>query len=345
MNDIALVMIVRNEERCIQRCLSSVKPFVNKLVVVDTGSTDATVRLCQEAGAEVHHFEWCDDFSAARNYALEVADASWNLVLDADEWITSDFKLTQKELEDSFIGLIKISSHFEVNALAQNDISWLPRLLPRGVQYQGIVHEQPVSALPKKRLNLLVQHDGYLKANNVSKNGRNKHLLLKSLDKTPLDPYILYQLGVDDEIYGDVSTAADFYEKAHSLIDQDYAYKKVLVVRWLHCLTQIKRTDQAVHLIEQYRMLYQNSADFFFTAGNVFLDHAIQNPDLAMGQWLPMAIQSWEQCLAIGDGFEEEGSVVSRGGHLAAKNLHAVYSSLGDKEKSAYYLHMATMRT
>lgn len=263
MSDITLVMIAKNEEHCIQRCLLSVKPFVKKLVVVDTGSSDATVRLCEEAGAEVHHFEWCHDFSAARNFALDVADSNWNLMLDADEWITSDFLIEKKELEVPFIGLIKIINHHETSGLPQTRMSWLPRLLPRAVRYQGLVHEQPVSDLPRKRLNLLVQHDGYSKANNASKKGRNKRLLLKALEKTPLDPYILYQLGVDEEIYGDLSIAADLYERAHELIDKDYAYKQVLVVRWLHCLTQTQRTEQAVSLVERYKDVYPSSPDFF----------------------------------------------------------------------------------
>jgi glycosyltransferase involved in cell wall biosynthesis len=52
---------------------------------VDTGSTDRTIEIAREFGAEVHSFAWCDDFSAARNAALEHATGDWILIIDADE--------------------------------------------------------------------------------------------------------------------------------------------------------------------------------------------------------------------------------------------------------------------
>jgi len=87
MANLALVMIVRNEARCIERCLSSARTQVDTMLVLDTGSDDDTVERARGAGARVAHFPWCDDFAAARNAALEEANADWSLVLDADEWI------------------------------------------------------------------------------------------------------------------------------------------------------------------------------------------------------------------------------------------------------------------
>ena len=88
MQRIALVMIVRDEARCLERCLASARPWVDEMVVLDTGSRDGTPEIASAMGARVSHFEWCDDFAAARNAALALTDAAWRLVLDADEWIT-----------------------------------------------------------------------------------------------------------------------------------------------------------------------------------------------------------------------------------------------------------------
>src|SRR5690349_2282865 len=87
MTRLALVMIARDAEASIARALESARPHVDRMIVVDTGSSDATREAAAGCGAEVSAFAWCDDFSAARNAALARSDAAWNLVMDSDEWI------------------------------------------------------------------------------------------------------------------------------------------------------------------------------------------------------------------------------------------------------------------
>ena len=78
-------MIVKNEEHFLPNCLASVIGVVDEIVVLDTGSTDRTCEIAISAGARLEHFEWCDDFAAARNAAVSYATGDWVLVLDADE--------------------------------------------------------------------------------------------------------------------------------------------------------------------------------------------------------------------------------------------------------------------
>ena len=82
---ITVCLIVKNEEQFLAQCLKSVRGFAAQIVVVDTGSTDRTVEIAREFGAEIYSFAWCDDFAAARNAALEHATGDWILMLDADE--------------------------------------------------------------------------------------------------------------------------------------------------------------------------------------------------------------------------------------------------------------------
>lgn len=79
-------MIVKNEEKNIRGALSWGKDIVYEQIVVDTGSTDRTVEIAEEMGAKVYHFTWVDDFSAAKNYAIEQASGDWIAFLDADEY-------------------------------------------------------------------------------------------------------------------------------------------------------------------------------------------------------------------------------------------------------------------
>ena len=80
-------MIVKDEEDNIRRALSWGQAIMWEQIVVDTGSTDRTIEIAQEMGAKVFHFEWCDDFSAAKNYAIEQASGDWIAFLDADEYM------------------------------------------------------------------------------------------------------------------------------------------------------------------------------------------------------------------------------------------------------------------
>ncbi len=95
---ISLCMIVKNEEKNIGRCLHNIKPLVDEMIVVDTGSTDRTKDIAKAFGAKVYDFAWTGDFSEARNYSLSKASGEWILILDADEVIAPFDQDVLKEL-------------------------------------------------------------------------------------------------------------------------------------------------------------------------------------------------------------------------------------------------------
>ncbi|MCL2222115.1 MAG: glycosyltransferase family 2 protein [Oscillospiraceae bacterium] len=83
-------MIVKNEESNMEHALGWGKDILTEQIVVDTGSSDRTVEIAQRMGAKVFHFDWIDDFAAARNYSIEQASGDWFVVLDADEFFTRE---------------------------------------------------------------------------------------------------------------------------------------------------------------------------------------------------------------------------------------------------------------
>lgn len=87
MPQISVCIIVKNEEDVVARALLSVREIAAEVIVVDTGSTDATIEIARALGAKVYSFPWCDDFAAARNFSVDKASADWLLVIDADEVI------------------------------------------------------------------------------------------------------------------------------------------------------------------------------------------------------------------------------------------------------------------
>lgn len=334
---LALVVIAKNEERCIARCLHSARAFVDKMVLLDTGSTDSTIEIAQACGASVHQSPWGDDFSAARNTALSLADADWHLILDADEWIESGAEYLRSAMSAPALGIACIRNEYQLSGNTALENAWIPRLLPKGVQYAGRIHEQPVSKLPRIRLPLVLRHDGYTPGPKQHKQGRNRRLLEDELKHHPSDPYLLYQMGKDCEFYGEHALACDYYIRAAANKPAGSGYAHDLVIRTLYVLGQANRREEALALANTKLEAWSDSPDFFFTLGNLLLDQALSDPGQALTQWLPMAEDAWLRCLEIGERPELSGSIVGRGSFLAAHNLSVIYAGNGDSPNAAKY--------
>lgn len=328
---IAAVLIVRDEARCITRCLKSIRPHVDRMLVLDTGSTDNTPALARACGAQVHHLAWPGDFSTARNHALDLADADWNLVLDADEWIVSG-GATLRRWCGSAARLGRLCVHSAVDGeqthAGASRRNWMTRLLPRGVRYEGRVHEQAVSDLPRERIEVHIGHDGYLEEQLARKLDRNGPLLLADLKERPGDPYILYQLGKTAEMRCDLPAAAEYYAQALGGTAPADNWRHGLVIRQMRCLGKIGRADEALALADGEMPNWAGSPDFFFVLGNLLLDRAVADPAKAVSDWLPLAEGAWEQCLVIGERPDLEGSMQGCGSHLARQNLEAVQTQM-----------------
>ncbi|MGQ0598751.1 glycosyltransferase [Aquabacterium sp.] len=335
MSRIALVMIARDEARCIVRCLRSARPWVDEMIVLDTGSTDNTVALAQAEGAQVHHFTWIQDFAAARNAALALSQADWNLVLDADEILSEGGELMAalRHQTPDFIGRVDVRSAFQANGQPhqQDASSWLPRVLPAGVRYEGRIHEQPMSSLPRKDLAITVLHDGYLPEQMRTKGARNRKLLEAAVAERPQDAYLRYQLGKDHEVNDRFDEAWRAYEQALNLLGpkagREPPWRHDLILRSLYALKAGSQVEQAIQLAEAEMANWPDSPDFFFVLGDVLLDLATALPEQA-ADILPMIENAWRQCLAIGENPKLEGAVHGRGSHLARHNLKLLLGTM-----------------
>lgn len=336
MSKISLVVIARNEERCIARCLQSAAPFVDQMLVLDTGSTDRTREIARAQGAQVYTFTWVDDFAQARNRSLELADSDWNLVLDADEWIESggaalrDF-ITQ---HSHAIGVVSQRSTYLSDGRLLQGNTLVSRLLPRGVRYAGRVHEQPVSTLPRIATPLVLGHDGYESAQMERKKDRNLALLQVEAAQDPDNAYVNYQLGKELELRKDYAQACAYYERAWTHLPDSAGFAHPLAIGWLYCLGKSGRFAEALERGSAWMGQWQDSPDFFFVLGNLLLDKAIEAPEGDPLHWLDMARSAWERCLEIGEQPQMSGAVLGRGSYLAAFNLALALEQLGQSEQA-----------
>ena len=84
---LSVCIITKNEEHNLARCLKSFQNTGFELVVVDTGSTDQTKKIAAEYTENIYDFPWCDDFSAAKNFAVSKATHPYVMVIDSDEYL------------------------------------------------------------------------------------------------------------------------------------------------------------------------------------------------------------------------------------------------------------------
>ena len=197
MVKITACTIARNEEQHIASWLKNVQLFADEIVVVDTGSTDETMEIVKKAGARLENFVWCDDFSAAKNYALDCCTGDWILMPDADEYFTAESqkrirRIIEKFHQDSLVaGFITPFTNIDVNR--NNEIisrSVQMRIFRREkeLRFCGKVHEALANLRPEgnnrdfvfiKELEFI--HTGYSFANSEAKQRRNLDILLSEI--------------------------------------------------------------------------------------------------------------------------------------------------------------------
>jgi glycosyltransferase involved in cell wall biosynthesis len=212
---VCLNMIVRNEARVIERCLNSVRKFIDHWVIVDTGSTDGTqeiIRRCmRNVPGELIERPWID-FAHNRSEALEFArgKSDYVFVIDADELLVADDNFTLPELtHDAYY--LKISSTpvaFWRAQLFRNISGW---------RYESAVHEcliGPQTATYDRLHGLWIdsRRDGW-RAAQPGVYQRDAEQLLRAHKETPNDSRILFHLGQSYIAAGEPELALEYYQK------------------------------------------------------------------------------------------------------------------------------------
>lgn len=337
MKTLALVMIVKNEERCLAECLERVKPMIDKIYITDTGSTDRTKEIATSFGATLTDYAWQQDFASARNFSLAQSDCDWNLVLDADEYLLEGSRQDLCEfMEDtSHIGAIQRQDLYIEDIVDGKEqiggmYSWTTRLLPKGVTYQGRIHEQVDSELPIIPVPLLFEHDGYLQP---GKGERNLAILQEELKLQPEDPYLLFQVGQTLRGLERHGEACGYYAQFYEKVPQKGAgYRAGGIISWLYSLIEAQDYDTALLIVKKEEKTLKDYADFYFAQGILYMK-AIQAETKKYIDYLPCIEKAYLKCLEIGEVPLNEG-VYGCGSFKAAHNLGAWYEVSGELSKA-----------
>ncbi|OGJ86833.1 MAG: hypothetical protein A2268_14270 [Candidatus Raymondbacteria bacterium RifOxyA12_full_50_37] len=200
---LSAVLIVKNEEARLRACLGSLAGLVDETVVVDTGSSDATMDVARDLGARLFSEPWQGDFSAARNRSIAEARGEWILWIDADDLVPAHGHAAIRAL---CAGPRDRAFSFIIENLYDNrpgQVFRQTRLFParRAICFDGRIHETLSYSLARAGLAVVpadvrIIHTGYnTAAERSAKIERNHALLLRERTRCPNDPAVLMELG------------------------------------------------------------------------------------------------------------------------------------------------------
>ncbi len=281
MIPISVCIITKNEADNLDKCLAALSKYPFEIVVVDTGSSDNSREIAAHYTDKLYDFTWCDDFSAARNFAISKASHNMILSLDTDEFITDiDLAVLEQSVNQNPKGLgrIELLNYFETNGTLKHQICHLERLFNRKYyQFQSPIHETitPTSSFPitSYDTSIKVDHVGYLGSADKlqAKSERDLKLLLKELSISPDNPYLYFQVAQCYMLTREETTALDYFKLAiahHPAPEDDYT--RILVCNYGNILISHNQPEEALPLLDYYDY-YHDNADYLCMVGLLYL--------------------------------------------------------------------------
>ncbi len=329
MPTISLCIIAKNEEKNIERCLKSAQPYVDQIVVVDTGSTDFTVEIAEELGAEVYHHLWQDDFSLARNKSLEQATGDWILFLDCDEELdTATASALKKAVQhEKYTGYwVKIINMFNNRPATSFQGFRLFRNAPCH-RFECPIHEQILPAVIRHssqedigHSTITIYHHGYENDDTIYKNKieRNLKILHKAMKNYGDTSFLPFYIAVEHQKLGEHQKALEFYQQSLSKTDLKESYAPAMIRSMVHCHTVLKQYQQGLDLANQFLQVYPDYTDLVYLKGIIY-----QQSDRFTD-----ALSCFNQCLAMGPPPIHLFSVQSVAQELPLSTIQQILESL-----------------
>ncbi|WP_232016031.1 TPR domain-containing glycosyltransferase [Paenibacillus baekrokdamisoli] len=299
-------MIVKNEEKVLEQCLSSVQELADEIIIIDTGSTDGTKEIALKYTEQVFDFQWINDFSAARNEGINKATGKWILILDADEYVKQDevdslrnmLNLTET---DKPVGIVVDVMNLTGNSLTSTTGFYQSsgtRIFTNGhgIHYENKIHEQVIcqDIMAQFKVSFTVFHSGYVTqiAEEKKKSDRNMEIFneLKKTGKKS-GPYEDFTIANELAAARKLKESVYYYSKCikrSKITDPWYShccYRLIIIFKIL------KRYNEAYAYIEKGLQLWGQYTDFHYLKGAVLNEFGMYE----------QAVKAFETCLAIAE--------------------------------------------
>lgn len=335
MPDISVCIIAKNEEKHIEECCKRLVPYGFEIVLVDTGSTDRTVELAKRYTDRIYHFDWCNDFSAARNYSFRKASYDWILSVDCDEFlefIDLSSLAAHMKSQPTAVGRILQCNRFTENGQTAYEYARISRFANRRYfHFEGTIHEQLVPIIApdaafsaaKYAYNapITMLHVGYDGSEEEmrEKSNRNIALLERELEAQGADPYIYYQLGQSYRKLHDYEKAFYYFDLGLAMdVDPTLDYVQTMVESYGYTLLDLKRNQEALNLLGVYDE-FSKRADFVFLMGLIYMNNGLFDE----------SVQEFTKATTI-----EEFAVDGVNSYKAYYNIGVIYECTGHTKEA-----------
>ncbi len=277
-------MIVKNEEQYLEQCLASIAGAVDEICIVDTGSSDRTIEIAKRFGARVEEHVWRDDFSWARNKAIDMATKRWIVMLDADEELVPEGRASLARLKSTPAGTCGLYLRCENLSDDYKGTGTMSHLLARifpnnpRIRYISPIHEYITidgkeTGIDTKLSDIRIIHHGYLAGivSERNKAGRNLAMIRQACEDHPDNAFHWYNLGMTAHVVKDYRLAIDAFEKMRGILqNKERGFLPVALVTLAECYSELSNDDEkALEIVQTCLDAVPHFANAHFTQGRI----------------------------------------------------------------------------
>jgi len=331
-------MIVRDNEDTIEACLDSIYPWVDEIIVVDTGSKDRTPEICRRFGARMFEFPWCDDFSAARNESLRHATGDWVFWMDSDDTIPQEQgqqlrALVYGDHEQDCMGYV-MQVHCkssEPGQLTIVDHVKVFRNLP-DLRFEHRIHEQILPSIRRAGGNvaftdIFVIHSGSDPTPEIRKRKLERDFRILALDEAdrPDHPFVLFNLGMTHEDAGQYGEAERCLRRCIAVSGDGESHLAKTYSLLVNTLKSLERIGEAIEISDAALALYPGDKELLFRKATLLLgigrfEEAAAAFEMLLSESVDRTFKSFDPSII---------------GYKAHHNLALAYQHLGENDVAA----------
>ncbi len=255
---LSAALIVRDNEETIHPCLESLIPWVDEVVIVDTGSLDRTPEICREFGARVFHHPWEDSFSTARNQSLGYCRGRWIFWMDSDDTLPAECGAQLRQIAEGphddgvfgYVMQVHCPGTIEADVTVVDHVK-LFRNDPR-LRFEFRIHEQIIPSIRRlggevKRTDVHVIHSGSDQTSSGRERKRERDFRLLNLEMrdNPDHPFVLFNLGMTCSDAGNFKSAVAYLERCLAVSHAEESHVRKAYALLVHSYSEIGQPDLA----------------------------------------------------------------------------------------------------